>query len=504
MNTFNSLNKFSHSSAKMAAVIGLALSGAAQAAPLMLGTPLISYDTGTTTYNATSGAFAVTALPSNMFDPTMSPPVGFISPATSSTETVSVNIVIDSMGTLIGGVVGDDLVIEGSVTLFPAGIPTPYNGVLLTGEVVSFGADDVATTTDTYNLTFSVTGGLLSSYYPNNGVGINLISENSTATGDFTVDFNGGAKGQLGDQDVIVIPDACTVEVTATCQVEGSTDVPTTTCEIPPSGAGCFANGKPTSMTFEYTGGGCIMSDSEALSEGLKAPTCTGVIDESLVASGDTVTITAPGLTVTPSSVKLGDTFTVSGAFESSTTIVLTDAIGATETHTIHTSCSAPLEVGDVFGGMSMTLYNGQYGGTNVDFFYKVTNTGTTGITNVLVDDVFLGDVPGSPIASMTDGEMQTLTRTISLINSVENPVTASAVNGNAVCDSTSSATVHEAARPDQPNKGSKGSKRGSKKMGNKNKKGSHKSHERTKDGHLKGSKGVGHYSGDHSGCSHN
>lgn len=464
----------------------LFISSPSQGVPLALGTPLMDFDTGTTSFNATTGSFSFTALPSTFFDPTMAPPVAFISTDTAAIETVSVNIVLDNSGTLFGGVAGDDLVIEGSVTLFPGGIPTPYNGVLLTGEIVSFEAGDASTTTDTYNLKFSVTGGLLSSYYPGGGVGINLTSQNSTFTGDFTVDFNGDAKGQVGDQQVIVIPDACTVDLMATCQVVGSALPPAAICEIPPSGAGCFANGTPTSITFVYTGGGCALSDSVALTQGIKPPTCSGAVDESLVTPQDMVQISAPGLTVTPSAVKLGDSFTVSGNFGSSTTIVMTDAMGGTETNTFHSSCSAPIEVGDVFGGMSISLYNGEYGGTAVDFFYKVTNTGDSTISTVLLDDIFDGDVPGSPIALMAAGDMQTLTRTVSLINSVENSVTVSAIHGTAVCDDASSVTIHEALRPDGM-KGSKGSKRGSKKLKNKMKKGSHKSHKRTKDGHYDG-----------------
>lgn len=607
MVTFSFIKKLS---SRLAGIgLGLLISSVVQAAPLSLGTPLITFDTGSTTFNATTGEFSFSALPAQFFDPTLSPPVAFIGPAASTVETLSVNIVVDSAGTLYSGSAGDDLVIEGSATIFVGGIPTPFDGILLTGEVVSFEAGADAASTDSYNLTFAVTGGLLSSFYPGGGVGINLTSESSTYAGDFTVDFIGGAKGQLGDQEVIVIPDACEVAVETTCiadvppvdmlcaakiaattllytgpdmygvdvslvgtaggnvtypsidlisgvtvltaateaemtvdarpgdlgskmtiTVDGVAEVihtscsavyvaglpapldqpkgdpspnwtvvsfvdkdglvvdstpvePSSTCEIPPSGAGCFANGSPTSITFEYTGGGCAMSDSQALDEGLKPPTCDGALDEAQVAPMDTVDISAPGLTVTPSSVVLGDTFTVSGNFGSSTTIIMTDALGGTETNTFHTSCSAPLEVGDVFGGMSITLYNGEYGGTNVDFFYKVTNTGDTGITDVLVDDIFDGDVPGSPIASMAAGDMVTLTRTVSVINSIETSVTVSALSGEAVCDNAATVTVHETARPDKGSKGSKGSHRGHKKHKHKGKKGSHKRHKRSKGG---------------------
>ena len=79
----------------------------------------------------------------------------------------------------------------------------------------------------------------------------------------------------------------------------------------------------------------------------------------------------------------------------------------------------------------------------------------------------------------MDAGDMETLQRTVELVNSLEQTVTVSALSGTAVCDDATVVTVHETERVDKGSKGSKGSKRGSKK----NKKGSHKGHKRSKGG---------------------
>lgn len=591
-------------------IAAVSVSNATVASPLTLGTPLIGFDTGVTMYTASTGSFTFSGPPSTWFDPTLGgPPLAFIGAASGSgSEGVTVSIQLDGAGMLSGGVAGDDLVLEGKVTVLSP-LPTTYDGILLTGEIASFeAAGSAATTNDTYTLTFNVTGGELQSFYTG-GVGVNLTSETSNFAGDFSVDFDGGAKGQIGSQDVVA--DECTISLEATCLVNlppessecqakiaattllytgapltsanvtfmgnyggnvaytgvdltpgttilaaateadmtvdarpgdlgsrltvsingaeeeihtscsvpyvagqpaplndgspssnwsiiafvdkngtvvDSTPIqPSSECEIPPSGAGCYANGKADTLTFDYSGGGCALSDSEALTAQIKTPVCTGAVDEALLAPQDQVTVSVSSGTVSPSTIVLGDSFTLSG-FGSSTTVTLTDAVGNTEVNEFHTSCSAPLEIGDVFGGLTLSLYDGILGGTNVDFIYKITNTGATTVNEILVDDVFDGDVPGSPIASVAPAGEATLIRSVELINSVETPVTASAVSGLAVCDAMGAIIVHETARLDKGSKGSKGSKRGSKKMKKKKKKGSHKHHKRSKGGRKKGS----------------
>ncbi len=244
MKQLNFIKRISNVFAGLAFTASLALSGMAHADPLVLGTPLMAFDTGTITYDADSGSFSVNdARPQSIFDPTRAPPIGFIGNATvSGVQNFTINITLDSLGTPVTSS-PTDLVIEGSVSISPVGggAPTFYDGILLTGQIVSFDVDENNAANDTYTLTFSVTGGELSSLYPAGGIGINLDSINSTFDADFGQDFTGGAQGQLGDQEVIVIPDMCTVEVSATCLVN-----------IPPASLACQA--KIAATTLLYTG----------------------------------------------------------------------------------------------------------------------------------------------------------------------------------------------------------------------------------------------------------
>ena len=100
-------------------IAAVSVSNAAVASPLTLGTPLIGFDTGVTMYTASTGSFTFSGPPSTWFDPTLGgPPLAFIGAASGSgSEGVTVSIELDSAGMLSGGVAGDDLVLEGKVTV---------------------------------------------------------------------------------------------------------------------------------------------------------------------------------------------------------------------------------------------------------------------------------------------------------------------------------------------------------------------------------------------------
>ena len=80
-----------------------------------------------------------------------------ITPVAGSTEVVAIDIQVDNLGGLLGGVPGDDLLVEGEVSL-PSGF---FSGVLLTGEVTAFGFRDSGGTTDDFEFKFTITGGQL-------------------------------------------------------------------------------------------------------------------------------------------------------------------------------------------------------------------------------------------------------------------------------------------------------------------------------------------------------
>src|SRR5438094_356685 len=82
-------------------------------------------------------------------------------------------------------------------------------------------------------------------------------------------------------------------------------------------------------------------------------------------------------------------------------------------------------------------------GGTasaDVTYTYKITNTGTTTVHNVTVEDDKLGTIAGSPIASIAPGGMATLTVTQSVAGTTLNTVTVKGNNG--FCEATATAAV--------------------------------------------------------------
>ena len=176
--------------------IGVGVTAPALAALLdvTLTYPLIAYDNqGITTYDATTDQFVVYASPLAIQLTSSDAPV-LIDPVPDLGEALLVNVTVDDTGVLTGGVPGDDLLVVGEVDLGATGF---FSGVLLTGEVTGFGFRDSGGSTDSYDSTFTVTGGQLAFLYPS-AVGVQVTSEQSDFTGDFTVNFGGEAKGTLG------------------------------------------------------------------------------------------------------------------------------------------------------------------------------------------------------------------------------------------------------------------------------------------------------------------
>jgi hypothetical protein len=187
--------------------IASALPGTTLAALLgnTLDLPFISYDNqGTTTYDAVNDIFSVNASPLAILVS------GNLPAIISGPESFIINVTVDATGALTGGVPGDDLVVTGQAAVPGLG---SVSGVLLTGEVTGFGFEDSSGTTDKFDFTFTVTGGQLASLYPQT-IGVSLNSEQSNFTGDFTVNFDGEAKGTLGG-----LPEPCALAVDKTCLV---------------------------------------------------------------------------------------------------------------------------------------------------------------------------------------------------------------------------------------------------------------------------------------------
>jgi hypothetical protein len=141
---------------------------------------------GTTTYSASTDLFSVSATP---LAESFGTPIG--NKQITTPRSLSINIYVDGNGVVTGGVTGDDFVLTGAI----AG--TTYSGVLLTGEILGFTAQNTSTT-DVYTFRFRVTGGALAPLYAGQDIIVRLTSESSTFTGSFATNFSGQAKGTVG------------------------------------------------------------------------------------------------------------------------------------------------------------------------------------------------------------------------------------------------------------------------------------------------------------------
>ena len=182
-------------------------------------------------------------------------------------------------------------------------------------------------------------------------------------------------------------------------------------CKFQSIPVSCDTLGKPSKLTFEYTGGGCPGDNDQ----GSKS-NCSGSIDSDLP-----VTVTLDGGTL--GEVEPGKTFIVPTT-GSNTTIMLSNS-GGTETNDVHTSCSAPLATGNSFGSLTLVAMDGQGEGKTVLYSYVVGNDAGGALTDITVTDDKLGPVPGSPIESLASGDSKTLTATAFITETTTNTATA-------------------------------------------------------------------------------
>jgi len=188
-------------------IAGAASASFAALLGVLPGFPLLTYDSdGLTTY--AGGLFNVTASPIAIrFSPT-TPPRTVTPTPMGGFEVLTVNVLLDASGNLIGGVPTDDLLIRGEVDADGNG-SIDYAGTLLTGEVLQFGHQDTLTPTDFFDFRFVPTGGSLLSFYTGKHIGVVVTSENSNFEGDFGLNFGGGAKGNVGPIDPLNNPPVC-------------------------------------------------------------------------------------------------------------------------------------------------------------------------------------------------------------------------------------------------------------------------------------------------------
>jgi hypothetical protein len=199
---------------------------------------------------------------------------------------------------------------------------------------------------------------------------------------------------------------------------------PTSECEIVLSpGPDCETVGKPTSLTFIYTGGGCLASNSEALRQNKKPPECIGTIDPTKavkVKAGDDNLDKL--YSVTPSKVLPGEEFTISADKFDSNSLVKLSNRGGVEQNSFHTSCSAPLEAGDQFGSIMLVAINGQRMSNEVTYTYRIRHTGGEDVTVDVFDDK-LGYITPDPVI-IPEGKTVELMATAMITEDTTNTVT--------------------------------------------------------------------------------
>ncbi len=209
----------------------------------------------------------------------------------------------------------------------------------------------------------------------------------------------------------------------------------------------CTTAGKPTSLTFRYTGGGCAESkNTQAPDKAVCTATPTGDIVDGLItvrAAGNS-SLTSDVYGVSPTTVDEGFEFTITfggSTFKADSYVEIKDNNGVKELNRIHTSCSQPLKVGDVFGSLELVAFNGQTAGNEVIYTYTLTNNGDA-LTNVTISDVPLGEIIDPP-TTLASGETKTYKAIAELTGSVTNIATATGyLHDNQVCSAIASATV--------------------------------------------------------------
>jgi hypothetical protein len=216
----------------------------------------------------------------------------------------------------------------------------------------------------------------------------------------------------------------------------------------------CATLGKPLSLTFLYTGAGCIDGNDQAADKWA----CSGEPGSDPVSIA--IVKDPARITVSPSSgIRIGDLVTVSRK-------VATTDMGSeiqlkvgSQSLKIHTSCSQPLAVGDVFGSLELVKFNGQSAGADVTYTYTITNAGDTSVELTSVVDDKMGNLlqyfqkPAEPPIILVQGESRTANVPALIGETTPNTVTVTGepVGYNTVCTATDSVTVTVEPPPPPP-----------------------------------------------------
>ena len=262
-----------------------------------------------------------------------------------------------------------------------------------------------------------------------------------------------------GDQNKVGgdVGETCgTVALGTGTTCSGGTNVQVTcTTTLPDVSANASCDGAIKTFNFAYVGGGCANMQN---SQGASA-TCTTYVS-STNASPVRLRITDGGGskvfldTGTPANVHLADVVSVAAGKKADDHFPADIVINIYNTNNtliervkFKADCSQPVKLGDVFGGIQVVGFNGLSGGnsalgSSVLYSYEIKNEGSGTLTNITVVDDMLGTIPGSPIPSLTPGQIVTLTEQVWITDPVTNTVTVTGFQGNTQCSATGLAVV--------------------------------------------------------------
>jgi len=360
--------------------------------------PLINFSgAGTTQYDVTTGLFTVDSVPVSF----VKPPMKTIEGGSSISESFILSIELDSLGDLIGGVPGDDLIVTGSVGAF--------DGVLLTAEVTKFGYRETGSSTDLFDFALIVTGGQLADQYDGYDIALTMNSEVSSFSGDFGKNFSGKAKGFLGSTPVDVLPvplvEICTLVTLNNDQTSDYSDAD----EINGDGCDSFTQTLPSGIVGDVDGTYKLkvknIGEEPLVDVVINSPEF-GLVNQSIPDScgtldaNETCTITfnefpelnAPNLCAVTGSETKAASVTATGELSGTSVI---DADPATVKCISEPSISLIKEVGpnkyNYFDANTLNQAPSINLGENVKYRFTVKNTGSDALTGVVINDPDLG-----------------------------------------------------------------------------------------------------------------
>jgi len=174
-----------------------------------IGFPRIAFNSASTmafNYDAGVKLLTVTAEPTLAYFSIPSP--GEMPSIFTGMVGLSIRASVDSSsGLLLGGVIGHDFTLTGTVSRTVNSVTTEYSGTLLTGEVTGFGFLESGTT-DQFDFRFKDIGGELLPLFNPSALAADITSEESEFGGGFTANFKGQANGIVGLDRARPVPDA--------------------------------------------------------------------------------------------------------------------------------------------------------------------------------------------------------------------------------------------------------------------------------------------------------